>query len=122
MLDRQIAQILDATDPVEERVRKMSGTTLRSVGHIGRWQNPRHASYVTPQELRDDNRKLTRLLRLLHSRCGEHGKIVTASLVENWTDQKNLRGVHQRQTIEKSTRRLWISGSKTFGEARIDRR
>ena len=42
-------------------------------------------------ELRDDNRELGRHLRLLHSLCGEHGQIATASLVQSWTDEAETR-------------------------------
>jgi len=42
-------------------------------------------------ELRDDNRELGRHLRLLHSLCGEHGEIATASLVQSWTDEAETR-------------------------------
>src|SRR5579862_8712521 len=65
MLDDQSARILAMTDTLAERVRKVGGTTLRSVGHIGRLQRvlDNDAEYVTPldmlAELRDDNKALT---------------------------------------------------------------
>src|SRR6202790_2674953 len=34
LLDEQSAQILTATDAIPERVRKMGGATLHSIGHI----------------------------------------------------------------------------------------
>src|SRR5437868_11549601 len=61
LLDEQSAQILASTDAIAERVRKVGGTTLRSIGHIGRLQRVRDndADYVTPldmlAELREDN-------------------------------------------------------------------
>ncbi|GEP59720.1 Dps family protein [Reyranella soli] len=97
MLDEQSTQILAAADPIAERVRKMGGTTIRSVGHISRLQRilDNDASFVTPKdmlaELRDDNRELGRHLRLLHSLCREHGDIATASLGERWTDEAETR-------------------------------
>src|SRR5712671_3713967 len=64
LLDEQARQILATTDTVAARVRKLGGTTLRSVGHIARLQRlaDNDADYVTPlemlTELRDDNTML----------------------------------------------------------------
>ena len=64
MLDEQADQIFATTDAIAERVRKIGGTTLRSIGHIGRLQRvlDNDADYVTPldmlAELRDDNKQL----------------------------------------------------------------
>lgn len=97
MLDEQAGQILAATDPAAERVRKLGGTTLRSVGHIGRLQRvaDNDADYVTPHdmlaELRDDNIQLTSRLRETHGLCDEHGDVATASLIENWIDEAEGR-------------------------------
>src|SRR6266700_8373015 len=72
MLDDQAAQILGTTDVIAERVRKIGGTTLRSIGHIARLQRIKDndADYVTPldmlAELRDDNMQLTAELRATH--------------------------------------------------------
>ena len=38
LLDEQGDQIFAATDPIAERVRKIGGTTLRSIGQISRQQ------------------------------------------------------------------------------------
>ena len=50
LLDEQGDQIFATTDAIAERVRKLGGTTLRSVGHIGRLQRilDNDADYVTP--------------------------------------------------------------------------
>src|SRR4051812_16994420 len=61
MLDEQADQIFATTDPIAERVRKIGGTTLKSIGQIGRLQRvlDNDADFVTPAdmlaELRDDN-------------------------------------------------------------------
>ena len=68
-----------------ERVRKLGGTTLRSVGHIARLQRLKDndADYVTPldmlAELRDDNRQLASSMREMHDLCDEHGDVGRAS-------------------------------------------
>ena len=80
-----------------ERVRKLGGTTLRSIGHISRLQRvlDNDADYVTPldmlAELREDNKELCVHMRTLHELCDEHNDIATASLIENWVDETEKR-------------------------------
>jgi starvation-inducible DNA-binding protein len=98
LLDEQAGQIFAATDPIAERVRKLGGTTLRSVAHIARLQRviDNDADYVTPRdmlsELREDNAHLAARLREAHGLCNEHGDIATAGLIENWIDEAETRG------------------------------
>jgi len=97
MLDEQSDQIFATTDAIAERVRKIGGTTLRSIGQIGRLQRilDNDADFVTPldmlAELRDDNRQLTASLRETHDLCDEHGDVASASLIEVWIDEAERR-------------------------------
>ena len=97
MLDEQAQQIFAITDDIAERVRKIGGTTLRSIGHIARLQRvaDNDAEFVSPQdmlaELRDDNKDLTQRMREVHGLCDEHGDLATASLLENWIDEAERR-------------------------------
>jgi starvation-inducible DNA-binding protein len=97
MLDEQSDQIFAMTDALAERVRKVGGTTLRSIGHIGRLQRvlDNDADYVTPldmlAELRDDNKQLAASMRETHSLCDDHGDVATASLLEVWIDEAERR-------------------------------
>jgi len=97
LLDEQGDQIFATTDAIAERVRKISGTTLRSIGHIGRLQRflDNDADFVTPldmlAELRDDNKQLVANLRETHGLCDEHGDVAGASLLENWIDEAERR-------------------------------
>ena len=97
LLDEQGDQIFATTDAIAERVRKIGGTTLRSIGHIGRLQRvlDNDADFVTPMdmlaELRDDNKQLVTNLRETHGLCDEHGDVATASLLENWIDEAERR-------------------------------
>src|SRR5437899_4160154 len=83
LLDEQGDQIFATTDAIAERVRKLGGTTLRSVGHIGRLQRilDNDADYVTPldmlAELRDDNKQLTASLREAHPLCDEEDDVAS---------------------------------------------
>ena len=97
LLDDQAGQILATTDAIAERVRKIGGTTLRSIGQIGRLQRvlDNEADYVTAQdmlaELRTDNMELTARMRETHALCDEHGDVASASLLEVWIDEAEGR-------------------------------
>src|SRR3979411_3008238 len=75
LLDEHGEQLFAVTDAIAERVRKIGGTTLRSIGHIGRLQRvlDNDADYVTPRdmlaELREDNKQLASHLRETHALC-----------------------------------------------------
>jgi len=97
LFDEQAAEILAATDDMAERVRKVGGTTLRSIGHVGRLQRllDNDADFVAPEdmlaELREDNRQMVASLREAHGLCDEAGDVATASLIENWIDAAERR-------------------------------
>lgn len=97
LLDDQGDQLLAMTDPLAERVRKLGGTTLRSIGDIATKQRIKdnNADFVHPHEmlaeLRDDNSAVITRLRALHDLCDEHGDAATASLLENWIDETEQR-------------------------------
>ena len=97
MLDEQADQIFAVTDDLAERVRKVGGATLRSIGHIAKLQRiaDNDAEYVTPRdmlaELAEDNRSLTGYLRAAHDVCDEHNDVASASLIENWIDEAERR-------------------------------
>ncbi|MGB6176742.1 MAG: DNA starvation/stationary phase protection protein [Methylocella sp.] len=97
LLDEHGDQIFASTDVIAERVRKVGGTTIRSIGQIGRMQRilDNDAEYVTPPdmlgELRDDNEELAARMRETHSLCDEHGDVASASLLEIWIDEAERR-------------------------------
>ena len=97
LLDEQSEQIFALTDALAERVRKIGGTTLHSIGHIGRLQRvlDNDADYVTPldmlAELRDDNKQLAARMRETHGLCDEHNDVASASLLETWVDEAERR-------------------------------
>src|SRR2546429_9397956 len=88
LLDEQADQLFAMTDPIAERVRKIGGLTLRSIGNISRTQRvlDNDAEYVEPldmlAELADDNKTLAARLRETDNVCGEHRDGATARLVE----------------------------------------
>jgi len=97
LLDEQADQLFAMTDPIAERIRKVGGRTLYSIGHISRLQRitDNDAHYVEPldmlAELREDNKTLAARLREAHNVCEEHRDIATASLIEVWIDETERR-------------------------------
>ena len=97
LFDEQAEQLDAMTDPVAERVRKIGGTTLRSIGHIARLQRvlDNDADYVEPEdmlaELREGNAALAARLREAHGLCEQHRDVATASLIEVWLDETERR-------------------------------
>src|SRR5262249_28056580 len=97
MLDEQADQIFAITDPIAERVRKIGGATLRSIGQATRLKRvlDNDADFVTPldmlAELRDDNKDFVTHMRETHGVCDEHGDVATASLLEVWIDEAERR-------------------------------
>ena len=107
LLDEQADQIFATTDTIAERVRKIGGATLRSIGHIARLQRvlDNDAQYVTPldmlAELRDDNEQLATRLRQVHGLCDEYGDVASASLIEIWIDEAERRVWFLFETIRR---------------------
>jgi starvation-inducible DNA-binding protein len=97
LLDEQADQIFAMTDPIAERVRKLGGITIRSIGQIARTQRiaDNDADYVEPSdmlgELVEDNKSLAVSLRQAHNVCDEYGDVATASLIELWLDETERR-------------------------------
>ncbi len=97
LFDEQADQIFSMTDPIAERVRKIGGSTITSIGHIARLQRvlDNDASYVVPEdmlaELCEDNKTLAARLREAHNVCDEYRDVATASLIEVWIDETERR-------------------------------
>ena len=97
LLDEQADQLFAMTDQIAERVRKLGGVTIRSIGQIARTQRvlDNDAVYVEPSdmlaELREDNKTLAASLREAHNVCDEGRDIATASLIEIWVDETERR-------------------------------
>jgi starvation-inducible DNA-binding protein len=97
MLDEQSNELFAMTDAIAERVRKVGGTTIRSIGEISRLQRvaDNDAAFVTPldmlAELREDNKELAGRMRATHAVCDEHNDVASASLLENWIEETERR-------------------------------
>jgi starvation-inducible DNA-binding protein len=97
MFEEQAAEIIGVTDEIAERVRKIGGTTLRSIGHIGKLQRlaDNDAPFVSAadmlRELIADNKAMVTSLRAAHDVADEHDDVATESLLENIIDATEKR-------------------------------
>jgi starvation-inducible DNA-binding protein len=97
MFDEQGDQLFAMTDSIAERIRKIGGSTLKSIGHISRLQRvlDNDAEYVDPEdmlaELCEDNKVLAARLRESHNVCDEYRDLATASVIETWIDETERR-------------------------------
>jgi starvation-inducible DNA-binding protein len=97
MFDEQGEQIFATTDAIAERIRKLGGIAIHSIGEIGRLKRlpDNDAEFVTAQdmlaELREDNKTLTAQMRETHNLCDELGDVATTSLLEVWIDEAERR-------------------------------
>ena len=97
LLDQQSDDIFATTDQLAERVRKLGGTTLRSIGQIGKLQtiNDNNESYVPPREmlreLIEDNKHVAAAMRKAHKLCDDHEDSGTAGLLETFIDETERR-------------------------------
>ena len=105
LLDEHAAQIFAMTDTIAERARKLGGTTLRSIGDIGRHQRLKDndeesvAAKDMLVELYVDNQQLSRYLRSTHKLCEHHGDVATTSLIEIWLDETERRQWFLSETV-----------------------
>ena len=97
MLDEQAAAIFATTDPLAERVRKLGGTTLRSIGDISKNQSLKdnNERFVGPndmlRELMADNKAVAAAMRKAHKVCDDHDDVASASILENFIDATERR-------------------------------
>jgi starvation-inducible DNA-binding protein len=97
LFDDHGGELFAMTDEIAERVRKIGGTTLHSIGHVARLQRipDNDADYVEPidmlGELREDNQALIASMRQVHDLCDEENDVATASKIEEWIDQAEKR-------------------------------
>jgi starvation-inducible DNA-binding protein len=97
LLDQQSEQIFETTDDIAERVRKIGGTTLRSIGQVSKLQtiDDNDEEFVPAQdmlrELMDDNKHIAASMRECHQLADKHDDVATASLLENFIDGAERR-------------------------------
>ena len=97
LFDEQAAQIFEMSDAIAERVRKIGGTTIRSIKHISRLQrlSDNDADFVDARdmlgELRDNNQALVTSMRAVRDLCDDAHDTATSSLLDVWIDEAERR-------------------------------
>jgi starvation-inducible DNA-binding protein len=97
MLDEQSDAIFATTDQLAERVRKLGGTTVRSIGQVGKLQTIKdnNEDYVPPREmlreLMEDNKHVAAAMRKAHKLCDDNEDSGTAGLLETFIDETERR-------------------------------
>ena len=97
MLDEQAEQLFATTDVLAERVRKIGGLTLRSIGHVAKLQSvhDNNEEFVTPgdmlAELMADNKGVAQRLREAHAIADKHEDAATAGMLELFIDGAERR-------------------------------
>jgi starvation-inducible DNA-binding protein len=97
LLDEHADQIFAISDDIAERVRKVGGSTIRSVGHIARLQriSDNDQEFVPARdmllELHADNKALVESLRSAHEVASKGSDFATTSLIEVWIDEAERR-------------------------------
>jgi starvation-inducible DNA-binding protein len=97
MLDSQSDAIFATTDQLAERVRKLGGITLKSIGDIGKHQTIKdnNEKYVPPREmlreLMEDNKHMAAAMRKAHKLADDNEDSGTAGLLETFIDETERR-------------------------------
>jgi starvation-inducible DNA-binding protein len=97
LLDEQASQIFGITDDIAERVRKVGGTTIRSIGHIAKLQRitDNDQEFVPARdmllELHGDNKAFVESLRAAHEVTSKANEYATTSMIEVWIDEAERR-------------------------------
>jgi starvation-inducible DNA-binding protein len=97
LLDQQGEQIFAITYDIAERVRKVGGTTIRSIGHIAKLQRltDNDQEFVGARdmllELHADNKSLVESLRAAHEVTSNANEYATTSMIEVWIDEAERR-------------------------------
>jgi starvation-inducible DNA-binding protein len=97
LLDEQSEAIFATTDQLAERVRKIGGATLKSIGQVAKLKTIKDndEDYVPPREmlreLMEDNKHVAASMRKAHEVCDEAGDVASASLLENFIDETERR-------------------------------
>ncbi len=97
LFDEQADQIFAMIDVLAERVRKLGGITIHSIGHIGQLQTIEddNQAFVEPRDmltrLLEDNKNMADNMRAAHKICEDHNDIATTSILEVFIDEAERR-------------------------------
>jgi starvation-inducible DNA-binding protein len=107
LFDEQGDQIFAMIDVLAERVRKVGGITIHSIGQISQLQEveDNNQEFVSPEEmvqiLFEDNKSYAQRMRDAHKVCEKHGDIATTSILEVLIDETERRAWFLFETSER---------------------
>lgn len=105
LLDEQADQIFAMIDILAERVRKLGGTTICSIGHIDRLKSVKDddAVFLEPetmlQHLMEDSQEYVVRMRAAHKVCEDNNDVATTSILEIFIDETERRTWFLFETI-----------------------
>lgn len=97
LFDEHAEQIFDSIDVMAERVRRVGGTTIRSIGHISQLQTigDDNDNFVSPGEmvrrLMEDNAHIAKNIRAAIDVCDKHNDHATSNELETILDDTERR-------------------------------
>lgn len=106
MFDEQATAIFALIDVMAERVRKLDGDTVTSIGDIARRSAVKDEDDAALSadkmvaQLRDDNAALVGRFKAIKELAGDAGDNATEGLVDDWTDQAERRVWFLAQTLK----------------------
>lgn len=109
LFDEQAEAIFSDVDHLAERVRRIGGTTLRSVGHVSQLQTIEddNDDFVSPQQMLErllaDNRHIAEQQRKAIEVCDEHRDTVTGNLLQEILDGTERRIWFLFETLQGQT-------------------
>ncbi|MGB4260151.1 MAG: DNA starvation/stationary phase protection protein [Phycisphaerae bacterium] len=97
LFDEQAEEILESIDLLAERVRKIGGTTIRSIAHISQLQTIQddNDEFVSAEDmvrrLMEDNRHMAQQQRAAIAVCERHGDSPTGNILQDILDRTERR-------------------------------
>jgi starvation-inducible DNA-binding protein len=97
LFDEQADAILSSIDTLAERVRRIGGTTIRSISHIGQLQTIQddNDDFVSASEmvkrLLEDNALMAQMQRAAITVCDQHRDSVTSNVLQEILDETERR-------------------------------
>jgi starvation-inducible DNA-binding protein len=106
LFDEQADQIFAMIDTLAERIRKLGGTTIRSIGHISRLQTIEDSDEAfldanqMLQQLLEDNKNFAASMRAAHKVCDDANDCATTSILEIFIDETERRTWFLFETLD----------------------
>jgi starvation-inducible DNA-binding protein len=108
MFDDQAGDIFESIDGMAERVRKIGGTTIRSIAHISQLQTIEddNDDLVSPEKmvkrLAEDNARMARAIHDAIAVCDKNRDVATSNLLQDVLDKTDRRKWFLFETLQET--------------------